>query len=71
MYFGLRQILKWWLKEIYEQPTTIENALRGRLDNEEATAVIGGLNLTAKDLRRVDRIVLTACGTSWHSGLVG
>lgn len=59
------------LKEIYEQPVTIENALRGRLDSEEATAVIGGLNLTAKDLRRIDRIVLTACGTSWHSGLVG
>lgn len=59
------------LKEIYEQPQTIENALRGRLDNEEATAVIGGLNLSAKDLRRIDRIVLTACGTSWHAGLVG
>jgi glucosamine--fructose-6-phosphate aminotransferase (isomerizing) len=59
------------LKEIYEQPQTIENALRGRLDMEEATAVIGGLNLTPKDLRRIDRIVLTACGTSWHSGLVG
>ena len=59
------------LKEIFEQPTTVENALRGRLDVEEATAVIGGLNLTPKDLRRVDRIVLTACGTSWHSGLVG
>ena len=59
------------LKEIYEQPQTIENALRGRLDEGEATAVIGGLNLTPKDLRRIDRIVLTACGTSWHSGLVG
>ncbi len=59
------------LKEIFEQPQTIENALRGRLDSEEATSVIGGLNLTAKDLRRVDRIVLTACGTSWHAGLVG
>lgn len=59
------------LKEIYEQPQTIENALRGRLDMEEATAVIGGLNLNPKDLRRIDRIVLTACGTSWHSGLVG
>jgi len=59
------------LKEIYEQPQTIENALRGRLENDEATAVIGGLNLTAKDLRRIDRIVLTACGTSWHAGLVG
>jgi glucosamine--fructose-6-phosphate aminotransferase (isomerizing) len=59
------------LKEIYEQPQTIENALRGRLNDEEATAVIGGLNLSAKELRRIDRIVLTACGTSWHAGLVG
>jgi glutamine---fructose-6-phosphate transaminase (isomerizing) len=59
------------LKEIHEQPMTIENALRGRLDEEEATAVIGGLNLSATELRRIDRIVLTACGTSWHAGLVG
>lgn len=67
----LGQYEHYMLKEIYEQPETIENALRGRLDGEEATAVIGGLNLTAKELRRIDRIVLTACGTSWHSGLVG
>lgn len=59
------------LKEIFEQPQTIENALRGRLDEAEATAVIGGLNLTAQQLRRIDRVVLTACGTSWHAGLVG
>jgi len=59
------------LKEIYEQPQTIENALRGRMDEDEATAVIGGLNLTPQQLRRVDRVVLTACGTSWHAGLVG
>ncbi len=59
------------LKEIYEQPHTIENALRGRLDEDEATAVIGGLNLTAQQLRQIDRVVLTACGTSWHAGLVG
>ena len=59
------------LKEIFEQPQTVENALRGRLDSDEATSVMGGLNLTAKDLRRIDRIVLTACGTSWHAGLVG
>ena len=59
------------LKEIYEQPQTIENAMRGRLDEQEATSVMGGLNLSAKDLRRIDRIVLTACGTSWHAGLVG
>ena len=59
------------LKEIFEQPQTIENALRGRLDEEEATAKFGGLNLSAQELRRIDRIVLTACGTSWHAGLVG
>ncbi len=59
------------LKEIFEQPTTIENALRGRLDEDEATAKFGGLNMDAQTLRRIDRIVLTACGTSWHAGLVG
>jgi glutamine---fructose-6-phosphate transaminase (isomerizing) len=59
------------LKEIFEQPQTIENALRGRLDDDEATAKFGGLNTPAQELRRIDRIVLTACGTSWHAGLVG
>jgi glucosamine--fructose-6-phosphate aminotransferase (isomerizing) len=59
------------LKEIFEQPTSIENALRGRLDDDASTAKFGGLNLDAQQLRRMDRIVLTACGTSWHAGLVG
>ena len=59
------------LKEIFEQPQSIENALRGRLDDDEATAKFGGLNLNPQDLRKIDRIVLTACGTSWHAGLVG
>ena len=59
------------LKEIYEQPESIENAMRGRLNEDNATAVFGGLNLTPQQLRRVRRIVMTACGTSWHSGLVG
>jgi glucosamine--fructose-6-phosphate aminotransferase (isomerizing) len=59
------------LKEIFEQPQAIENALRGRLDDEEATARFGGLNLDPQTLKRIDRIVLTACGTSWHAGLVG
>ena len=59
------------LKEIFEQPQTIENALRGRMDDDEATAKFGGLNLDPQTLRRIDRIVLTACGTSWHAGLVG
>ncbi len=59
------------LKEIYEQPRTVENALRGRLDRDEATAKFGGLNMSMAELRSVDRIVITACGTSWHAGLVG
>ncbi len=58
------------LKEIFEQPVTIENALRGRLDHDEATAKFGGLNMSAAELRAVDRIVIAACGTSWHAGLV-
>ena len=59
------------LKEIFEQPQSIENAMRGRFDEDEATAVFGGLNLDPRQLRHIDRIVLTACGTSWHAGLVG
>ncbi len=59
------------LKEIFEQPQTIENAMRGRFDEDEATAKFGGLNLDPQQLRRIDRVVLTACGTSWHAGLVG
>lgn len=59
------------LKEIFEQPETIANAMRGRFNDDEATAVFGGLNLDPQELRRIKRIVLTACGTSWHAGLVG
>ncbi len=59
------------LKEIFEQPQTVRNALRGRLDLEEATARFGGLNMSLAELRAVDRIVIAACGTSWHAGLVG
>ncbi|MCC6492623.1 MAG: glutamine--fructose-6-phosphate transaminase (isomerizing) [Pirellulales bacterium] len=59
------------LKEIFEQPETIRNAMRGRLDRDAATAKFGGLNLTPRQLGAVDRFVLTACGTSWHAALVG
>jgi glucosamine--fructose-6-phosphate aminotransferase (isomerizing) len=59
------------LKEIFEQPQTVRNALRGRIDLEEATAKFGGLNMSTAELRAVDRIVIAACGTSWHAGLVG
>ncbi|TAL07058.1 MAG: glutamine--fructose-6-phosphate transaminase (isomerizing), partial [Verrucomicrobia bacterium] len=59
------------LKEVFEQPRTVENALRGRVDLEGATAKFGGLNLTAAELRGVDRIIIAASGTSWHAALVG
>ncbi len=59
------------LKEIFEQPESLANSMRGRLNSEDATAVFGGLNLTPQELRNVDRILLTACGTSWHAALVG
>jgi glucosamine--fructose-6-phosphate aminotransferase (isomerizing) len=59
------------LKEIFEQPRTVENALRGRVDHESATARFGGLNLSLAELRGIDRIVIAASGTSWHAALVG
>ncbi|MDZ4783559.1 MAG: glutamine--fructose-6-phosphate transaminase (isomerizing) [Planctomycetia bacterium] len=59
------------LKEIFEQPESLRNAMRGRLSLDEATAHFGGLNLPASELRNVERIVLTGCGTSWHAALVG
>ena len=59
------------LKEIFEQPHTVENAMRGRIVQEEATTKFGGLNLSVAELRSIDQIVITACGTSWHAALVG
>ena len=59
------------LKEIMEQPESVRNTLRGRLLEEEGAVRLGGLNLSDEELLKVDRIVITACGTSWHSGLIG
>ena len=59
------------LKEIFEQPRTVENAMRGRIDFDEATSKFGGLNMTLAELREVDHIVIPACGTSWHAALIG
>lgn len=59
------------LKEIFEQPQTVQNAMRGRLNYEEGTATFGGLNMSPAELRAIDRIVMPACGTSWHAALVG
>jgi glucosamine--fructose-6-phosphate aminotransferase (isomerizing) len=59
------------LKEIFEQPNTVRDAMRGRLSHEESTARLGGLNMTPPELREVVRIVLTGCGTALHAGRVG
>ncbi len=59
------------LKEIFEQPESLCNTLRGHLLEDEGTARVTGLNLTDEQLKGIDRIVITACGTSWHSGLIG
>ncbi len=59
------------LKEIFEQPIALKNAMRGRLNYEEGTARLNGLQLQIDELLNVDRVIITACGTSWHAGLIG
>ncbi len=59
------------LKEIFEQPTSLENTLAGHLLDDEGSARVHGLNMTDDELKQINRIVITACGTSWHSGLIG
>jgi glucosamine--fructose-6-phosphate aminotransferase (isomerizing) len=59
------------LKEIFEQPQTIQNTMRGRLVVDEGFSKLGGLNLTREELQAINHVVITACGTSWHSGLIG
>jgi glucosamine--fructose-6-phosphate aminotransferase (isomerizing) len=59
------------LKEIMEQPESVQNSMRGRLLFDEGTAKLGGLESVAERLINSKRIIISACGTSWHSGLVG
>ncbi len=59
------------LKEIFEQPESLENTLRGHLLDDEGSARVHGLNMTDEELKQINRIVITACGTSWHAGLIG
>jgi glutamine---fructose-6-phosphate transaminase (isomerizing) len=59
------------LKEIFEQPESVRNAMRGRFDYDSATTRFGGLTLTPQQLRRMHRCLLMGCGTSWHAALVG
>jgi glucosamine--fructose-6-phosphate aminotransferase (isomerizing) len=59
------------LKEIFEQPETITNAMRGRLIQDEGIAKLGGLNMSEAELREIRRVHILGCGTSWHAGLIG
>src|SRR5437762_7473758 len=58
------------LKEIFEQPNTIHDCLRGRLDVESGTITMKGIEEYAEQIMKANRIVMVACGTSWHAGLV-
>lgn len=59
------------LKEIYDQPTVFMDAIRGRYDLENGTARLGGLNMSEEDMRRINRVVFLACGTSSYAAMVG
>jgi glucosamine--fructose-6-phosphate aminotransferase (isomerizing) len=59
------------LKEIYEQPRSIRDCLRGRIYPQQGKVQLGGIKEYAEKLKNVDRIIIIACGTSWHAGLVG
>jgi glucosamine--fructose-6-phosphate aminotransferase (isomerizing) len=58
------------LKEIFEQPRSIKDCLRGRLDSESGRLVLGGIREYVNKITNADRIIIVACGTSWHAGLV-
>jgi glucosamine--fructose-6-phosphate aminotransferase (isomerizing) len=57
-------------KEIFEQPSALENAMRGRFAADGSTAQFGGLNVTPSEFRQIDRLMFCACGTAWHACLV-
>ncbi len=59
------------LKEIFEQPEAMENAMRGRINPADGMVKFGGLNLSEAEARDISRIIITACGTSWHAALIG
>ncbi|MCK5146785.1 glutamine--fructose-6-phosphate transaminase (isomerizing) [bacterium] len=74
--FDLAQIQKggydhYMLKEIFEQPDTMFDSMRGRLQVEDGSAILGGLTGYWERVRSSSRLVITGCGTSWHAGLIG
>ncbi|MCH2082263.1 MAG: glutamine--fructose-6-phosphate transaminase (isomerizing) [Saprospiraceae bacterium] len=58
------------LKEIHEQPTTISDCMRGRLNADEGWIMLGGLEEHVNRITKAKRIIIAACGTSWHAGLI-
>jgi glucosamine--fructose-6-phosphate aminotransferase (isomerizing) len=58
------------LKEIFEQPKSIKDCLRGRLDSQAGRLVLGGIREYVNKMMNAERIIIVACGTSWHAGLV-
>ena len=58
------------LKEIYEQPRSIRDCMRGRIYPAQGMVQLGGIKEYAEKLKNIDRIIIVACGTSWHAGLV-
>jgi glucosamine--fructose-6-phosphate aminotransferase (isomerizing) len=59
------------LKEIFQQPVTVAESMKGRINSDEGWAVLGGMKPNIARIAKSDRIILTACGTSWHSAMIG
>lgn len=58
------------LKEIFDQPSVFEDAIRGRIDLEQGTAHLGGINMTENQMRAIERVLFVACGTASHAGII-
>ncbi|NQT34223.1 glutamine--fructose-6-phosphate transaminase (isomerizing) [bacterium] len=76
IFFNIEEIEKdkyphFMLKEIFEQPNSIRDAMRGRLLEDEGTARLGGLHNFEGTLQEVKRFIILGCGTSWHAGMIG
>lgn len=59
------------LKEIFDQPTVFKDALRGRIIQDEGTAYLGGINMSEDEMRGISRVIFVACGTAYHTGMIG
>ena len=76
IHFDIEEIEKasyphFMLKEIFEQPSSLQDSLRGRLLENDGSAKLGGLHQLEEELARVKRFIILGCGTSWHAGMIG